>query len=202
MKAGGNLLQAAFLNGAWKAYRGMELIRPVDLMVGPNSIDTTLHDTLQIPDSNTALDLKDPSTCHYGEYQMASDGFTLFPHAFVLGSLNERFDTIAPLLLNYSGHASGPLRNVFFTQEVHGRSTLGRCGLCIHATAGYGDYGFQGAFTLEIFNVTNRPIVIYPDIKVAQVEFNAVEQPTFYSGSYNGSSHYYGPVAPDLKGRF
>lgn len=202
MKAGGDLLKTAFLNGAWKAYRGMEPIRPCELMIGPNSIDVTLHDTLQIPDSNITLDLKDPDTCHYGEYQMASDGFTLFPHAFVLGALNERFDTVAPLILGFTGKINGPLKNVVFTQEVHGRSTLGRCGLCIHATAGYGDYGFKGAFTLEIFNVTNRPIIIYPDIKVAQIEFNAVEQPFLYTGSYNDSRHYYGPVAPELEGRF
>lgn len=202
MKAGGNLLQAAFLNGTWKAYRGMELIRPFKIMIGPNSIDVTLHCKIQIPDANMTLDLKDPDTCHYGEFIMPVEGFVLFPHAFILGALNERFDTVAPLLINYSGNVSGPLRNEFFTQEVHGRSTIGRCGLCIHATAGYGDYGFKGAFTLEIFNVTNRPIVLYPDIKVAQVEFNAVEQPTLYEGSYGSSEHYFGPVAPDLRGRF
>ena len=202
MKAGGDLLKTAFLNGAWKAYRGMDPIRPVKLMIGPNSIDVTLHDTIQIPDSNMTLDLKDPDTCHYGEYQMASDGFTLFPHAFVLGALNERFDSVAPLSIIYTDQRRGNYRDVFFTQEVHGRSTLGRCGLCIHATAGYGDYGFKGAFTLEIFNVTNRPIIIYPDIKVAQIEFNAVEQPFLYTGGYNDYKHYYGPVAPELKGRF
>lgn len=194
MKAGKVLLQDAFDLGDWKAFRHVTCIKPSELSIGPNSIDVTLHPIILIPDAVEWLDLKKPETCHYGAYCMKEDGWVIFPHCFLLGAANERFECDAPLTIY--GH------NKFFVQEMHGISTLGRCGLCIHATAGYGDYGFRGAFTLEIFNVSNRPIKIYPDIKIAQVEFNAVEGPSAYIGSYSAVDHYDGPVAPDIKGKF
>ncbi len=199
MKAGGALLSRAFANDIWTAYKGHDIIYPDDLKIGANSIDVTLNEKLLSPDANMTLDLRKPETCHYRTHTMTEEGWVLFPHAFVLGAVNERFDTDEPLFISF---ANADKRKVLFTQEVHGRSTLGRCGLCIHATAGYGDYGFKGAFTLEIFNVTNRPIVLYPGIAIAQVEFNAVYQPCPYSGAYKGEHHYSGPVAPEIKGRF
>lgn len=202
MKAGGALLSRAFANDTWIAYIGHDIIHPADLKIGPNSINVTLNSTILIPDANQWLDLKKASTCHYNEFEMAEDGYVLFPHGFVLGAVNERFDCDKALSIPFTNTGSNNLKDILFAQEVHGRSTLGRCGLCIHATAGYGDYGFKGAFTLEIFNVTNRPIVIYPGIEVAQVEFNSVHQPLIYSGSYTGENHYVGPVAPNLQGRF
>lgn len=202
MKAGGELLKRTFDNDIWTAYIDHEPIHPSDLKIGPNSINVTLSEHLLTPDANQWLDLKKPETCHYNELTMESEGYVLFPMGFVLGSVNERFDCDAPLYIPFTNTGSNNLKQILFVQEVHGRSTLGRCGLCIHATAGYGDYGFKGAFTLEIFNVTNRPIVIYPGIEVAQIEFNSVHHPLVYSGSYTGAHHYVGPVAPDLKGRF
>ena len=202
MKAGGALLKRVFDEEIWEAFEGHDLIHPDDLKIGPNSINVTLSRHLLMPDANQWLDLKKPETCHYNSIVMKDDGFVLFPMGFVLGSVNERFECDTPLYIPFTNTGSSNLKQIKFAQEVHGRSTLGRCGLCIHATAGYGDYGFKGAFTLEIFNVTNRPIVIYPGIEVAQVEFNSVHQPSVYSGSYTGVHHYEGPVAPDLKGRF
>lgn len=202
MKAGGELLKRAFNDGIWDAFCGNIPINPKDLQIGANSIDVTLHSTILIPDANQWLDLRKPSSCHYSEHNIHNDGWVIFPHGFLLGAVNERFDTEAPLSIDFTNTGKSNLKEVLFTQEVHGRSTLGRCGLCIHATAGYGDYGFKGAFTLEIFNVTNRPITIYAGIKVAQIEFNAVHCPLLYGGSYLGEHHYHGPVAPDLKGRF
>lgn len=196
MKAGGKLLKEAFNHSYWVAYVGEEPIHPDDLRIGPNSINVTLNEKLLIPDANQWLDLKDPSTCHYNDYVMETEGYVLFPMGFVLGAVNERFDCNSPLKVSHHAKA------IYFAQEVHGRSTLGRVGCCIHATAGYGDFGFKGAFTLEIFNVTNRPIILYPNIEVAQVEFNSVYDPIVYRGSYTGKHHYMGPVAPDLRGRF
>lgn len=203
MKAGGELLKEVFGCGIWKQYIGTELSNPSKIKIGPNSIDLTLHCTILVPDANMTLDLRDHTTCHYAEHHLdAVDGWVIFPHGFILGAVNERFDSDASLQIGYTDLGMGDMRDVFFTQEVHGRSTLGRCGLCIHATAGYGDYGFKGAFTLEIFNVTNRPIILYPGIAIAQVEFNAVEKPAIYKGSYSKIDHYYGPVAPKLEGKF
>ena len=202
MKAGGELLRRAFNSDAWVAYIGDDVINPDDLDIGPNSIDVSLHKDILLPDSNKPLDLRRPETCHYAKHTMTNEGWIVYPHSFILAATRERFDCRSPLTLAFTNVGSANLKDVFFTQEVHGRSTIGRCGLCIHATAGYGDYGFQGSFTLELFNVTNRPITIYPEIKVAQVEFSAVYQPTQYKGAYAGKGHYYGPIAPSLGGRF
>jgi len=202
MKAGGELLKTVFGSGIWKQYIGTVLSDPNEIMVGPNSVDVTLHHTILVPDANMTLDLKDHTTCHYGEHHMDHDnGWVIFPHGFILGAVNERFNSDAPIRITQTTSFRDST-DVYFTQEVHGRSTLGRCGLCIHATAGYGDYGFKGAFTLELFNVTNRPIVLYPNIKVAQVEFNSVKDPAVYTGSYSNMDHYFGPVAPKLEGKF
>lgn len=194
MKAGQEVLVNAFDSGEWKAYNNKNRVATADLLIGANSIDVTLHPDILIPDANQWLDLRKPQTCHYHKHTMFADGWVLFPHGFILGAVNERFDCDNPLIIWR--------RKYLFVQEVHGKSTLGRCGLCIHATAGYGDFGFKGAFTLEIFNVTNRPIVIYPYIPVAQIEFNVVESPGFYKGSYGSNDHYNGPVAPELTGKF
>ncbi|MEK0324356.1 MAG: hypothetical protein QQN63_01525 [Nitrosopumilus sp.] len=188
MKAGGELLKTVFEAGIWKQYIGTELSYPGEIKVGPNSVDVTLHCTILVPDANMTLDLKDHTTCHYSEHHMDGSGWVIFPHGFILGAVNERFDSDAPIRITQT-NSFRDSTDVYFTQEVHGRSTLGRCGLCIHATAGYGDYGFKGAFTLELFNVTNRPIILYPDIKVAQVEFNSVKDPAIYKGRYSKIDH-------------
>ena len=50
-------------------------------------------------------------------------------------------------------------------------SSLGRLGLIVHATAGYVDPGFEGSITLELSNVANLPIRLYPGMKVGQISF-------------------------------
>ena len=53
--------------------------------------------------------------------------------------------------------------------RLEGKSSLGRLGLLIHSTAGFIDPGFRGQVTLELSNVSNLPIAIYPEMKIGQV---------------------------------
>jgi len=76
-------------------------------------------------------------------------------------------------------------------------SSLGRLGLIVHATAGYVDPGFDGNITLELSNVANLPIRLYPGMKVGQISFfamtTAADRPY---GSPGLGSKYKGQTAP------
>ncbi len=109
-----------------------------------------------------------------------SDPFILHPGEFVLGATLESIglgnDVVA---------------------RLEGKSSLGRLGLLIHSTAGFIDPGFQGQVTLELSNVANLPITIYPGMKIGQISFyqmtTAAEHPY---GSAELGSKYQGQSGP------
>jgi dCTP deaminase len=78
--------------------------------------------------------------------------FVLHPGEFVLGSTIERFELSADL-----------------AARVEGKSSLGRLGLLTHSTAGFIDPGFRGHITLELSNVANLPIELWPGMKIGQL---------------------------------
>jgi dCTP deaminase len=80
--------------------------------------------------------------------------FILHPGEFVLGSTSEYVKLPNDLVA-----------------RLEGKSSLGRLGLLIHSTAGYVDPGFEGHLTLELSNVANLPITIYPGMKIGQISF-------------------------------
>ena len=80
--------------------------------------------------------------------------FILHPGEFVLGSTAEYVRLPHDLVA-----------------RLEGKSSLGRLGLLIHSTAGYVDPGFEGHLTLELSNVANLPITIYPRMKIGQISF-------------------------------
>ncbi|MFQ5879951.1 MAG: dCTP deaminase [Dehalococcoidia bacterium] len=61
--------------------------------------------------------------------------------------------------------------------RLDGKSSLGRLGLLIHATAGYVDPGFSGKLTLELSNVAKMPIAVYYKMKVCQISFLRLSAP-------------------------
>ena len=71
--------------------------------------------------------------------------------------------------------------------------SLGRIGLLIHSTAGFVDPGFSGYLTLELSNVANLPIKIYPEMKIGQISFYYLNSPSeskygsdIYGSKYQG----------------
>jgi dCTP deaminase len=86
--------------------------------------------------------------------------FVLHPGEFVLGSTLERVRLPDDLV-----------------GRVEGKSSLGRLGLLIHSTAGFIDAGFDGHVTLELSNVANLPITLYPGMKIGQISFLAMTTP-------------------------
>ena len=61
--------------------------------------------------------------------------------------------------------------------RLEGKSSLGRLGLLIHSTAGYVDPGWDGYLTLELSNVANLPITLYPGMKIGQISFFRLTTP-------------------------
>ena len=108
------------------------------------------------------------------------DSFVLHPGEFVLGSTFERVrlgnDVVA---------------------RLEGKSSLGRLGLLIHSTAGFVDPGFNGYLTLELSNVANLPIAIYPEMKIGQISFYQMTTEADHPyGSSEAGSKYQGQRGP------
>jgi dCTP deaminase len=80
--------------------------------------------------------------------------FILHPGEFVLGSTTERVKLPTDLVA-----------------RLEGKSSLGRLGLLIHSTAGFVDAGWDGQLTLELSNVANLPITLYPGMRIGQISF-------------------------------
>ena len=81
--------------------------------------------------------------------------------------------------------------------RLEGKSSTGRLGLLIHSTAGFVDAGWSGYLTLELSNVANLPITIYPGMKIGQLALfqmtSAAERPY---GSKELRSKYLGQEGP------
>jgi deoxycytidine triphosphate deaminase len=76
-------------------------------------------------------------------------------------------------------------------------SSLGRLGLLIHSTAGFVDAGWDGHLTLELSNVANLPIAIYPEMKIGQISFLQMTTPAEHPyGSGAAGSKYQGQRGP------
>ncbi|MEA2460113.1 MAG: dCTP deaminase [Actinomycetota bacterium] len=108
------------------------------------------------------------------------EAFILHPGEFVLGSTSEYVRLPHDLVA-----------------RLEGKSSLGRLGLLIHSTAGFVDPGFEGHLTLELSNVANLPITIYPYMKIGQISFyelsSEAENPY---GSSGVGSKYQGQRGP------
>jgi dCTP deaminase len=100
--------------------------------------------------------------------------FVLHPGEFVLGSTLERVRLPDDLVA-----------------RLEGKSSLGRLGLLIHSTAGFIDPGWDGHVTLELSNVANLPITIYPGMKIGQISFMQLTEPaaTPYGAESIGSKY-------------
>ena len=102
------------------------------------------------------------------------DPFILHPGEFVLGSTLERVQLPDDLVA-----------------RLEGKSSLGRLGLLIHSTAGFIDPGFDGHVTLELSNVANLPITIYPGMKIGQISFFRLSSPAEVPYGAEGSRGKY-----------
>lgn len=133
--------------------------------VGTNSYDVILGDSLLKYTANILDPKRDNNT---DEIEIPRKGLVVRPRDFYIAYTHEyvenRANNIVPM--------------------IEGRSSLGRLGISVHATAGFGDIGFCGRWALEISVV--KPIVIYPGMPIAQLYwFWCNPSETRYHGKYN-----------------
>ena len=135
--------------------------------LNPNSYNLTLANELLVYD-NRILDMKKENPA--SRIVIPEDGLVLEPGRLYLGRTNEYTKTDG------------------FVPMLEGRSSTGRLGLFIHVTAGFGDVGFAGYWTLEIFCV--QPIRIYPDVEVCQIYYHDIsgDYEPYHSGKYQNNT--------------
>lgn len=129
------------------------IIDPFDeKRINPNSYNLSLHEDLVVY-SNRELDMKSDNP--YQNIRIPQEGLLLEPGVLYLGRTKEYTETknLVPML--------------------EGRSSVGRLGMCIHVTAGFGDVGFSGFWTLEIHCI--QPIRIYAGVEVCQIYYHTIE---------------------------
>src|SRR3954454_10115644 len=150
-------------------------------LVQPASIDLRLGTSFRVFHNHraAAIDLNDPPRDLTERIEIdAESPFVIHPGEFVLGRTLEHVvipdDIVA---------------------RIEGKSSLGRLGLIVHATAGFVDPGFTGTLTLEITNLTRVPIKLYPKLPIAQLSFMALDRPAEVPyGSPELGSHYHGQM--------
>ena len=151
--------------------------------VQPSSVDLHLFDEFLVFRNSRRpfIDVRE-SQSDLTELIRVSDNeaFILHPGEFVLGSTSEVVGIPDDLV-----------------GRLDGKSSLGRCGLMIHSTAGYVDPGFVGRLTLELSNVANLPIALYPGMRIAQISFSRMTTPAEHPyGDPALGSKYQGQMGP------
>jgi dCTP deaminase len=159
------------------------VIRPWDpALVQPSSVDLKLGDSFRVFNNHqiSAIDLRDMPENITEEVKIAEgEAFVIHPGEFCLGRTLEWVELPDDVVA-----------------RVEGKSSLGRLGLIVHATAGFVDPGWKGTLTLELNNLTRVPIKLYPGLLIAQLSFMALDVPAERPyGSPELGSHYQGQVA-------
>ena len=159
-------------------------IDPLDRsFIQPSSVDLRLDHRFLVFKNHTmpVIDVKKDLTELTAPIEASDDKpFILHPGEFVLGSTLERVHLPDDLVA-----------------RLDGKSSLGRLGLLIHSTAGFIDAGFDGQITLELANVANLPITLYPGMKIGQISFMQMTTPAdnpYGSGALG--SKYQGQEGP------
>lgn len=120
--------------------------------LGPNSYNLRLDAGLLVY-NDAILDMKKKNSVT--ELTIPAEGLVLEPGRLYLGRTVEYTATD------------------YYVPMLEGRSSIGRLGLFVHITAGFGDVGFKGYWTLEISCI--HPIRIYPHIEICQIFYHSIE---------------------------
>src|SRR5437660_9561894 len=134
-----------------------------DSMVQPASVDLRLGDSFRVFHNYRAsfIDLRRPPENLTEEVVVGSDeSFVIHPGEFCLGRTLEWVELPDDIVA-----------------RIEGKSSLGRLGLIVHATAGFCDPGWKGTLTLELNNLTRVPIELYPGLPIAQRSFMGLDRP-------------------------
>ena len=154
-----------------------------EAMIQPSSVDVRLDKFFRVFE-NHKYSVIDPSIeqAELTREVIAEDGehFILHPGEFVLASTYE--------VITLPDDIAG---------RLEGKSSLGRLGLLTHSTAGFIDPGFSGHITLELSNVANLPVKLFPGMKIGQLCLIKLSSPAEHPyGSAIYASRYQGQRGP------
>ena len=165
-------------------------VEPFDeVMIQPSSVDVRLDKFFRVFE-NHKYSVIDPST-EQAELtrEVIAEGdepFILHPGEFVLASTYE--------VITLPDDIAG---------RLEGKSSLGRLGLLTHSTAGFIDPGFSGHITLELSNVANLPVKLFPGMKIGQLCLIKLSSPAEHPyGSEKYGSRYQGQRGPTASRSF
>lgn len=152
--------------------------------IQPASYDVTLGSEFRIfkNTQKAYLDVKEDFS-KFMELVKIPNGKPLIvhPREFLLGTTTEKFKIPDDLVA-----------------QLMGRSSIGRLGIIVHATAGFIDPGFEGYVTLEMTNVANIPIALYPGMRIGQVSFTRLSTPAKNPYDTTRGSKYKGQKGPTV----
>ena len=160
-----------------------------EAMIQPSSVDVRLDKFFRVFE-NHKYSVIDPST-EQAELtrEVIAEGdepFILHPGEFVLASTYE--------VITLPNDIAG---------RLEGKSSLGRLGLLTHSTAGFIDPGFSGHITLELSNVANLPVKLFPGMKIGQLCLIKLSSPAEHPyGSEKYGSRYQGQRGPTASRSF
>jgi dCTP deaminase len=163
---------------------GRIVIEPIaEDAVQPASVDIRLDRHFRVFRNHREayIDIREPVD-NLTELESIDDDqpFVLHPGEFVLGSTLEHVQLGTDIVA-----------------RVEGKSSLGRLGLLVHATAGYVDPGWAGQLTMELSNVSNLPIRLYYGMKIGQLSFQNLTTPADRPYGHPGlKSRYQGQSGP------
>ena len=158
------------------------VIEPWDeTMVQPASVDLRLGNSFRVFHNHrvTAIDLRNPPSDLTEQVVVEeNEPFVIHPGEFCLGRTEEWVELPDDIVA-----------------RIEGKSSLGRLGLIVHATAGFCDPGWKGTLTLELNNLTRVPIKLWPGLPIAQLSFMTLDRPADRPyGHPELGSHYHGQV--------
>ncbi len=168
-----------------------ELVKSKKLVISPFSSDLVQPSSYELRLANTFRVFKNTKQAYLDVRQpvgnfmelikvSADEPVIVHPGAFILAETMEYFE--------FPDDLAG---------KLEGKSSLARIGIIIHATAGFFDPGFKGTGTMEISNLANIPIALYPGMKIGQMSFHALSTPAeFPYGSRKLENKYQGQRGP------
>ncbi|NLG93467.1 MAG: dCTP deaminase [Clostridiales bacterium] len=135
--------------------------------LNPNSYNLKLHNELLVYDE-PVLDMKKEN--RFRKILIPEEGLVLEPNKLYLGRTQEYTKTDK------------------FVPMIEGRSSVGRLGLFIHVTAGCGDVGFSGFWTLEIHCI--QPVRVYAGVEICQIYYHLIQgdYERYSSGKYQNNT--------------
>ncbi|XOQ48007.1 MAG: dCTP deaminase [Eubacteriales bacterium] len=135
--------------------------------LNPNSYNLKLHNELLVYDE-PVLDMKKEN--RFRKILIPEEGLVLEPNKLYLGRTQEYTKTDK------------------FVPMIEGRSSVGRLGLFIHVTAGFGDVGFSGFWTLEIHCI--QPVRVYAGVEICQIYYHLIQgdYERYSSGKYQNNT--------------